>query len=181
MPRATTKKVDTENNNQEVQEVKVQKKKVTRFENHEIVYVKSNTRGVSFVNPNTGSRYEWKEAGTELELYVEDVVCMRQSFRGYFEKNWITILEVVDHEDLDQEEVYKILRLQDYYNVHKVVENFAEVLQLSVNDLTDKIKSYDAKNKQLFANYVLNLTEDQRDELSMKVIKILKKELGIDF
>ena len=178
MPRATTKKV--ENNNQE-QETQPTKKKVTRFENHEICYVKSNAKGVFFKNPNTGSSYDWKESGTELELLIEDIICMRQSFRGFFEKNWITITEVVEHEDLSQKEVYDILRLSEFYDINKFVENFGEILKLSQLDLVEKIKSLDKNNKQLFASYVLNMTEDQRDNLSMGTIKILKRELGIEF
>lgn len=158
------------------------KPKAKVLPNHVEVKLKSNFSGeLYFKNRVTGNEVTWKKNGEVQNLLVEDIKHIRSTQPGFFENNWLTIvgLEDAEYDNLEIFDIYKILGLDKHYQIKKFADNFSVLICLAKSQLKTELSKMTDSERTLFKDYILGLNQDQKDDLSNGIVRLIEKEFGI--
>lgn len=117
-----------------------------------------------------GYQITWDEPGDVDYLELSELVSMRNSQREFFEKNWLGI---------DDPEIVEYLNIGQYYSNALDFENINAFVDLSVDEMQEKLRYMPAGTKETLKVKVTQMIAN--DEIdSLKKINFLKESLGIN-
>lgn len=117
-----------------------------------------------------GYKIEWEHEGDVEYIELGELVTMRNSQRAFFEKGWISI---------DDPEVIRFLRVDNYYKGMPSVEDYENLFTKSDDEIKVVIESVAPGFKEIIANKAYQMINDGVID-SRKTIAMLKEELGLD-
>lgn len=140
--------------------------------------VKSNVAGglVYVSSKNRGYEYYWDHTGDIAYLEYGELLSMRNSYRKFFENNWI----VVEDSDYTAEEVYKALAVDKYYAFN--FGGMDDVFTMSEKQLTEIVPTLTKGFKENIISRAKDLYKEGNEIFdSSKKVKMFEKIFDMKF
>lgn len=140
--------------------------------------VKSNVSGglVYVSAKNRGYEYYWDHTGDIAYLEYGELLSMRNSYRKFFENNWI----VIEESDYTAEEVYKALSVDRYYQF--TFGGMEDIFTMTEKQLTEVVPTLTKGFKENIINRAKELYKEGSDIFdSNKKVKMFEKVFDMTF
>lgn len=140
--------------------------------------VKSNVAGglVYVSSKNRGYEYVWDHTGDIAYMEYGELLSMRNSYRKFFENNWITIEE----SDYTAEEVYKALGVDKYYSF--TFGSMDDIFTMNEKQLSDVVPTLTKGFKENIVNRAKDLYKEGSDIFdSNKKVRMFEKIFDMTF
>ena len=175
---STVKKQDSK-----VEEVVVKKTSIKNLPLFTTVLVRSNCFGqLIYRSKNNGFQIEWNDTNTPQYLTLEELLVMRNTYRKFFEKNWIVIDGFVDEEYSEQftvEDILDFLQVKQYYKNLLCPENIDDLFKMSADEIEKRIKASSSGSRDFIIIRANELIESRKLD-SLTVINTLEKVLNCE-
>lgn len=146
------------------------------------VLVKSNCYGqLIYKSKKTGFQIEWDNVSSEQYMSLEELLTMRNTYRKFFEKNWIIIEGFTDDEysDISSEEILDFLQVKQFYKTLLCPENIDDLFKMKPEEIEKRISNSSAGNKDFIIVRANELIESGELD-SLRVINTLEKSLNCE-
>lgn len=172
-----TKEVADTASEEEVKKTTANKKtlKKKNYSKDMIVKIISNFDGkVGYTSPNKMVSFEIDDYGGYEYVELSTLMAMRNGNRRYFEENWILI---DDGDDYTAEEIYKFLRVEQYYKTVFKPDNIDKLFSLEAKRIEEIVSNYSNTFKQtIFRLAKKRYKEGKLD--SVAKVKAIEKATG---
>ncbi len=172
-----------EKQDSKVEEVVVKKTSIKNLPLFTTVLVRSNCFGqLIYRSKNNGFQIEWNDTNTPQYLTLEELLVMRNTYRKFFEKNWIVIDGFVDEEYSEQftvEDILDFLQVKQYYKNLLCPENVDDLFKMSAEEIEKRIKASSSGSRDFIIIRANELIESRKLD-SLTVINTLEKVLNCE-
>jgi len=146
------------------------------------VLVKSNCYGqLVYKSKKTGFQIEWDNVSSQQYLTLDELLTMRNTYRKFFEKNWVVIEGFTDDEysDISTEEILDFLQVKQYYKNLLCPENIDELFKMSSEEIEKRLSNTATGSKDFIIIRANELIESGELD-SLRVINVLEKSLNCE-
>ena len=147
------------------------------------VLVRSNCFGqLVYESKKTGFQIEWNDTNTPQYLTLEELLVMRNTYRKFFEKNWIVIDGFVEPEYSEMfsvEDILDFLQVKRFYKNLLCPENIDDLFKMSADEIEKRIKASSSGSKDFIIIRANELIESRKLD-SLTVINTLEKVLNCE-
>lgn len=144
-----------------------------------IVPVTSNFEGLLYFESKKTMGYsvEWDSYGSTEYLELSELVGMRNSYKRFFEDNWIII---EDTEDYSAGEIYSFLKVDKYYQNVLTPDNIDELFKKEPNEVIKIVSTLSNGMKDIIKTKAKVMYDNKKLD-SNKMIEALETALNIKF
>jgi len=147
------------------------------------VLVRSNCFGqLVYESKKTGFQIEWNDTNTPQYLTLEELLVMRNTYRKFFEKNWIVIDGFVEPEYSEMfsvEDILDFLQVKRFYKNLLCPENIDDLFKMSADEIEKRIKISSSGSRDFIIIRANELIESRKLD-SLTVINTLEKVLNCE-
>jgi len=181
--KETKDEVATEIKDVETQSVKEKVKiNIKNIPLNTTVLVKSNCYGqLIYKSKKTGFQIEWDNVSSQQYLTLDELLTMRNTYRKFFEKNWVVIEGFIDDEysDISTEEILDFLQVKQFYTNLLCPENIDELFKMSSEEIEKRLSNTATGSKDFIIIRANELIESGELD-SLRVINVLEKSLNCE-
>ena len=144
-----------------------------------IIPVTSNFEGLLYFESKKTMGYsvEWDAYGSTEYIELSELVGMRNSYRRFFEDNWII---VEDTEDYSAGEIYSFLKVEKYYQNVLTPDNINELFKKEPKEVIKIVSTLSNGMKDIIKTKAKVMYDDKKLD-SNKMIEALEAALNIKF
>jgi len=147
------------------------------------VLVRSNCFGqLVYKSKKTGFQIEWDDTNTPQYLSLDELLVMRNTYRKFFEKNWVVIDGFVESEynnEFSVEDILDFLQVKSFYKNLLCPENINDLFKMSSVEIENRIKNSSSGSKDFIIIRANELIESKQLD-SLNVINTLEKVLNCE-
>lgn len=144
-----------------------------------IIPVTSNFEGLLYFESKKTMGYsvEWDAYGSTEYIELSELVGMRNSYRRFFEDNWII---VEDTEDYSAGEIYSFLKVDKYYQNVLTPDNIDELFKKEPKEVIKIVSTLSNGMKDIIKTKAKVMYDNKKLD-SNKMIEALETALNIKF
>lgn len=144
-----------------------------------IIPVTSNFEGLLYFESKKTMGYsvEWDAYGSTEYIELSELVGMRNSYRRFFEDNWII---VEDTDDYSAGEIYSFLKVEKYYRNVLTPDNIDELFKKEPKEVIKIVSTLSNGMKDIIKTKAKVMYDDKKLD-SNKMIEALEAALNIKF
>lgn len=160
----------------------VQKINIKNIPLNTTVLVRSNCYGqLVYKSKKTGFQIEWDNVSSQQYLTLDELLTMRNTYRKFFEKNWIIIEGFTDEEyaDISAEEILDFLQVKSFYTNLLCPENIDELFRMSPEEIEKRIARISSGSKDFIIIRANELIESRQLD-GLNIIDALEKSLNCE-
>lgn len=123
-----------------------------------------------YVSKHTGERFVWDQFGAEQEMELRELKNAKNSYKKFFENNWLMF---------DEDWIVDYLGVQRFYRNAVRIEDFDEIFQKDAKTISEIISDMSDGQKKSVAYRARVLIADGAID-SNKAITALEESLGVE-
>lgn len=181
--KKNTEEVTTEHKSVETKPIKeIKKINIKNIPLNTTVLVTSNCYGqLVYKSKKTGFQIEWDNVSSQQYLTLEELLTMRNTYRKFFERNWVIIEGFTDEEysNISAEEILEFLQVKQFYVNLLCPDNIDELFKMSSEEIEKRVATTSSGNKDFIIIRANELIESGELD-SLRVINALEKSLNCE-